>query len=245
MTPEIGLQVLYKVANAPIHAFPFPHLYVQDVFPAAFYRELRANLPDDAAFTDLKKLERVGAGYSDARLVLPLTRDFVQRLPGTQRKFWDGFAKWLFGGFGEVILSKFGVHLAERFGDVRKRQFYDEAFIVRDGTTYSLGPHTDATAKVLSFLFYLPADDALADLGTSIYVPRQPGFSCKGGPHYRFEDFQRMATMPFVPNALFAFLKTYNSFHGVEPVPHGVAGRDLLLYDIKVVDPPEEAANEA
>jgi len=38
--------------------------------------------------------------------------------------------------------------------------------------------------------------------------------------------------MPFVPNSLFCFLKTHNSFHGVEPVGDAHCKRWLLLYDI-------------
>jgi hypothetical protein len=51
--------------------------------------------------------------------------------------------------------------------------------------------------------------------------------------------FDRMMTMPFLPNSLFAFLKTHNSFHGVEPIQETGVRRDLLLYDIKVSNPPE------
>ena len=42
----------------------------------------------------------------------------------------------------------------------------------------------------------------------------------------------RLHTNPFVPNAMFVFLKTDNSFHGVEPVADPDCRRWLLLYDI-------------
>ncbi len=38
--------------------------------------------------------------------------------------------------------------------------------------------------------------------------------------------------MPYLPNAMFAFMKTPNAFHGVEPV-EGQAVRELLLFDIR------------
>jgi hypothetical protein len=43
--------------------------------------------------------------------------------------------------------------------------------------------------------------------------------------------------MPFAPNSLFAFFKTDNSFHGVEPVLDADTRRWLLLYDIYVRNP--------
>ena len=36
MASAAELQLLYKTANAPILPFPFPHFFVQDVFPAGF-----------------------------------------------------------------------------------------------------------------------------------------------------------------------------------------------------------------
>ena len=66
--------------------------------------------------------------------------------------------------------------------------------------------------------------------------------TCPGGPHYPFERFERMATMPFVPNALFAFLKTDNSFHGVEPIDEPGIHRYLLLYDLRLRRSPAQPA---
>ena len=240
MYSDVSLHVLYKIANAPINLFPYPHIYVRDVFPPDFYRELRAHLPPTGAYKDLKALNRVGANYPDTRLVMVVTPESVQALPEPSRSFWGVVAQWMLGGaFGQMVLSRFSELLEQRFGDLRKTQFNDEALVVQDYTTYSLGPHTDSPAKVLSFLFYLPPDDSLAHLGTSIYVPKDPRFACRGGPHYRFEMFDRVMTMPFLPNTLFAFLKTHNSFHGVEPIQETGVRRDLLLYDIKVENPPE------
>jgi hypothetical protein len=241
MSSAVDLHVLYKVANAPVSVYPFPHIYVRDVFPPEFYRRLRECLPPATVYQDLKTLGRVSKDYPDTRLVMVVTPENVQALAEPARSFWDEIARWLFGGFGRMALEKFEPFLNPRFGDSRTMQFYDEALIVQDYTTYSLGPHTDSPSKVLSFLFYLPPDDSLSRLGTSIYVPKDPAFTCHGGPHHPFDRFQRMMTMPYLPNSLFAFVKTYNSFHGVEPIAEAGVRRDLLLYDIKVHNPPELA----
>lgn len=238
MSSDVSLQVLYKIANATIQPFPFPHIYVRDVFPSDFYEEIRRQLPPKDVFKTLTALQRVGVGYSDSRLVLPLTKDAVAGLEEPFRTFWRGISSWMLGSaFGGTVLSMFSDFLQMRFGDPKAKQYHDEALLVQDYTTYSLGPHTDSEAKVLSFLFYLPPDDSLSHLGTSIYVPNDMKFTCPGGPHHPFEKFRRMVTMPFLPNTLFAFLKTANSFHGVEPITETEVRRDLLLYDIKVKAP--------
>ena len=240
MSSDVDLHVLYKIANAPINPFPFPHIYVRDIFPPDYYRTLREHLPPAQALKTLTSLKRVTGNYPDSRLVLPLTPDDVGALPDPYRSFWRQAASWLLdGNFGRMILPKFAEFLDLRFGDSSQMQYYDDALVVQDSTTYTLGPHTDTPKKVVSFLFYLPADDSMAHLGTSIYMPKNPEFRCAGGPYHRFEDFRRIATMPYVPNALFAFLKTPNSFHGVEPITDAHVKRDLLLYDIQVENPPE------
>jgi hypothetical protein len=218
---------------------------VREVFPPDYYRALRDHLPPEDAFKSLTALRRVTGEYPDSRLVLPLAPEHLHGLPDSCRAFWEELAAWLLGGnFGQAILPKFMDALKARFGDPARMEFYDEALLVKDGTTYSLGPHTDTPKKVVSFLFYLPADDAMAHLGTSIYVPKDPNLVSDGTDHFVFDSFLRMITMPFLPNSLFAFVKTGNSFHGVEPISAPNVKRDLLLYDIKVQNPPELARQQ-
>lgn len=236
-------QLLYRVANAPILQFPYPHIYVTDVFPAEFYRRLRESLPPRDKLKSLKDMGRVNEHYPDTRWALPLTPDDVESLPPPYRDFWYETAGWLLGGrFAQLVLSKFGAFIEQRFPDAHSREFRAEALVVQDETNYELKPHTDAPHKVLSFLFYLPESDALRHLGTSIYLPKDPSFTCPGGPYYESAGFDRLMTMPYVPNALFAFLKTPQSFHGVERVSEQNVRRDLLLVDIKtkVAPPPAQ-----
>lgn len=238
--------MLYRIGNAPINPFPFPHIYVQDVFPADFYAELLRHLPPREAFSPLSTVRPMGSDiYDKTRSVLILQPEFVDKLAEPFRGFWQGVARMLFsGGLADILFGKFGQLIQSRFQG-QNVEFFDEALLVQDSQNYALGPHTDTPLKVMSFLFYLPADRSKAHLGTSIYVPKDRRFTCPGGPHHKFELFERMLTMPYVPNALFAFLKTPNSFHGVEPVNDEGVKRNLLLYDVKVKTPPQQAAPPA
>ena len=42
--------------------------------------------------------------------------------------------------------------------------------------------------------------------------------------------------MPFRRTSLFCFVKTDYSFHGVEPIADEAVERDLILYNLRVVD---------
>lgn len=238
MSSAAEMQLLYRVANAPVHHFPFPHMYVRDVFPDAFYRALRENLPSPDACRTLTSLGRVSDGYPESRLVFPLETQNIAGLPEPARRFWQDLAKWLRGQeFGSMMLGRFAPYLEQRFGAAYTQEFTNEALLVQDYTTYRLPPHTDSPQKVLALLFYLPPDDRLSHLGTSIYLPKERGFVCEGHTHHPPEAFDRLMTMPYAPNSLFAFFKTSSSFHGVEPIVEKGVRRDLLLYDIRVHRP--------
>lgn len=233
--------MLYRIGNAPINLYPFPHLYVRDVFPADFYAELLRHLPASEALSPLSQVRPIGSDvYDKTRSVLVLTPEHVGKLAEPYRGFWERIARMLMSGnLANLLFGKFGQFLQNRFKDQNDLEFFDEALLVRDRQNYALGPHTDTPAKVFAFLFYLPADDLKSHLGTSIYVPKEPGFTCPGGPHYSPDRFERMMTMPYLPNSLFGFMKTANSFHGVEQVADADVGRNLLLYDVKVRTKPQ------
>lgn len=227
--------MLYRIGNAPINPFPFPHIFVRDVFPADFYAEILRHIPPRDALSPISKVRNVSEVYGKTRSVLILNDDSIGQLAEPLRGFWGGVGKMLLArNLGPMLVSKFGQVIDGRFAGQPGIEISDEALLVQDYTDYSLGPHTDSPAKVFSLLFYLPSDDTRPHLGTSIYVPKDPGFACPGGPHHAIEKFERVLTMPYVPNAAFGFVKTPIAFHGVEPVAAHDSERTLLLYDIRI-----------
>ena len=243
MNPGVEEQVIYRIANAPLRAYPFPHLYIDSIFPPDYYARLRRNWPNASQLVTLESTGRVPKGAYPERFIMPLRRKEVNALPDERREFWSGFADWMLASnrFLFTLIDKFEPYVRSRFGsELENVGFSHEVLVVRDHSNYNLGPHTDSPHHVLSLLFYCPDDDAHRHLGTSIYTPVDPAFRCEGGPHYTYERFHKVATMEYRPNSLFAFFKTDNSFHGVEPVKDADVLRDLILYDIQV-----EAAAEA
>ena len=223
--------------------YPYAHIYVENIFPEDFYAQLRANWPDQSALISLADTGRVPKGAYRERFVMPFTPSEIDKLIEERRPFWREFASWLITQrFLTAMIDKFEPYVKERFGnDIYKCGFEADTLIVRDLTNFSIGPHTDAPHRLLSMLFYCPADDSLQHLGTSIYVPRDPDFRCHGGPHYPHQLFHKVRTMEYRPNSLFAFIKNDRSFHGVEPIGDQDVLRDILLYDVRVQEPAGEA----
>lgn len=245
MSLDAELELSYKFANAPILGFPYPHFFIQDVFPKDFYDRLQANMPDPSLMIPIAEARPV-VGYKE-RFVLAIGEaEHQEKLPPDKRDFWREFAGWLCSGrLASMALQKFQPIVQQRFKNRPAPNFYNEALLVEDITKYSLDPHTDSPKKVITMLFYLPKDMSQSHIGTSIYLPKDPAFKCPGGPHYGYENFVKLHTMPFLPNSLFVFCETDNSFHGVEPVTDPDTRRWLLLFDVYAGAPQAQAVNLA
>jgi len=235
MSSDARAHVFYKIANAPVLAYPFPHFYVESVFPEDFYRQLLASLPPLARYARLGETGSVTPGAYPERFVLNPVELAKGEPPDASGPFWSSLVDWMEGGeFSRLLLGKFDRYVIENFGTGNEFRIDQDTRLIRDFTNYAIAPHTDTPRKLVSLLFYLPRDDRMRHLGTSIFEPREEGFTCDGTMHHRFEDFRKVYTAPFLPNTLFAFFRNDRSFHGVEPIADEKIERDLLLYNIYV-----------
>ena len=204
---SIARYTLDRIEAAEVVQSPFRYIYVTDVFDPRIYGAILDNLPSATAYKELEAA-RGTRGYPERFVSVP------------KGAFWNDFNRFILSGaLREAFCRKFDVT-----GE------HEEAFLVRDLPGYKLGPHSDSQKKIVSALFYLAADDAAQDHGTRIYEPKERGFTCDGSRHHAFSEFNLVNTMPYVPNALFAFPKSGNSFHGVETTTHV---RDIMIYDIR------------
>lgn len=230
---HVEYHALYNIINASLRSYPFPHFYVEGVFPDEFYREMMASFPDPDRLQPIAGQRGLPAGTYPSRFMLLLDPDKLTVIPDPQRRVWERLRTFLLGQqFAETLMWKFRDTVNARLAGQADVRLRSEAMLVDDRENYVLGPHTDNPKKLITLLFYLPQTAEHPELGTSIYVPNDPAFRCPGGPEYPADRFQRVHTMPYRPNSLFAFVKTENSFHGVEPVTALETRRQLLLFDI-------------
>ena len=226
------LYLAYKIGNTEVSTFPFPHIYIKNVFPNSLYLAMQENMPLSENMSAVHEKRPVPPLAYKERFIFTFDDEALNSLNEQQKKFWTAFKNsMLSGNLKNFILSKFSFIINQRFPDTSNIDFHDELLLINDYANFKLGPHTDTPSKVISFLFYLPKDETQENLGTSIYFPKDLSFTCEGGPHYNRKNFEKVITMPFVPNSLFCFVKTNNSFHGVEQVETNEK-RCLLLYDI-------------
>ena len=204
---KVSEYVVAQIESTPINNSPFPHIYARDVFPQDLYDKMINNFSDK--YVEIQK-SRGTLGYP-LRYTAPLVGEPWEEIQST---LLDGKLK-------KQLLEKFGI---------KDENFTEDLLLVRDKEDYSISPHTDIKAKVITALFYLPKEPNVFTGGTYLYEPLKKGFTCKTGKHYPFEQFKSSMHFGLIPNTMLAFARTDNSFHGVEPSKNV---RDVLLYNIR------------
>lgn len=227
--------VIDRLRTCKVVQDPYPHYYLEDVFPSTYYQSLLHRLPDSSVYDNLFAVTSLKLDHFRHRDQRDLNEGWTEMLPDDIKGFWVDFNRWFMGPeLAQAVLRTFAEPIRERFGDDQAwPEVSVEAQFIRHRAGYFLGPHSDLYTKLVVVLFYLAPDNDLAHLGTSLYRPKVSGFTCPDSKHYSFDEFVNVKTAPYKRNSLLAFLRSDRSFHGLEPLSQlDVAGgpRDLIQY---------------
>lgn len=216
---------------------PFPYFFIEDLFPDEYYQQLLDNKPNNSQLVLMSSSGRTQGGVFDDRLMLDMTEDEFLKLDAQRQSFWGHLNTVLLSqAFAESITRVFWKQLQVRglVGKGKTLSINSEALFMRDRNGFRMGPHTDSPKRFISTMIYLPDNNEHSNLGTSIYRPKQQDFTCEGLVHHSYgsTDFEEHYRAPYIPNSCLVFLKTNNSFHGVEALPHDYL-RDTICYTLK------------
>ena len=216
---------------------PYSHYCLDRVFPEAYYQLLLRHLPAASAYQNLFEITTLKLEHFRFRDQRDLADGWTASTTTSCVVFWDEFNAWFLGPeLAHADLARFvrRPHASARFGERSEWPAVRvEAQLIRHQAGYFLGPHTDLSTKLVVLLFYLPEDDSHPNLGTSLYRPKESGFTCADSNHYPFDEFVNVKTAPYQRNSLLAFERSDRSFHGVEPLAAGdlaTCKRDLIQY---------------
>lgn len=229
--------VVERLGTAEVVSEPFAHYYLENVFPDDYYRQLLAHLPESTVYENLFEVTTLKLDHFRHRDQRDLDQGWTRSLPPELKDFWDHFDEWFLGPeLASAVLSSFSAQLNERFGcEESWPEAAVESQLIRHRAGYFLGPHSDLYTKLVVLLIYLAPDRSAEHLGTSLYRPRDPAFSCPNSNHYPFADFVRVKTAPYRPNSLLAFFRSDISFHGLDPLSEqdvAGSGRDVIQYTL-------------
>ena len=219
---------IQRLQTATVDPDPFPHFYLEHIFPDDYYQDLLNNLPSTAVYDNLYEVTDLKLDHFRHRNQRDLDAGWTARLPTDLQPFWDSFNAWFLGpDLANAVLSSF------RSQRSAWPEVSVESQFMRHRAGYFLGPHSDLYTKLVVLLIYLAPDNSAEHLGTSLYRPKDPAFSCADSKHYGFADFIRVKTAPYKPNSLLAFMRSDISFHGLEPLSEtdvATEGRDVIQY---------------
>ena len=129
-------------------------------------------------------------------------------------------------------MLKYKPWLISQYGEGVNISFEAEIDLTRDYRNWAIGPHSDKRINIAVIILYLPSDDTKSHLGTSIYTPKESGFTCAGGPHHDRKKFDLANTVPYLPNSAISFFRNDVSFHGFEAVQNAGDVRNLIQISV-------------
>ena len=223
--------LLAVLQNATVHTRPFAHFSIEQAFPQDVYAELLERMPAPGVYfpDNPKRFPRPDG--SSSRSLLGLDEANLNRLPAPDRPLWAGVAEALGSPLLKArIFEMLGSDLRLRFLTQRHKVANIPAnprpTLVRDIGSFSIEPHPDTRAKIVTTGFYLARDRSQIQLGTALYRLRLfdwRNLITTRSPLKKFKQFE------FRPNTGFAFAVGHTSWHGVDPVPESAGVRNTLL----------------
>lgn len=187
----------YKILNTPINNYPYPHILIENIFPNEFYNTILHNIPKYDQYTPKPK-------YPGRHT---LTLENFDLLDDEKKIFWKQVNSWLKStDFANLLLNKFSV----------SKSGYSDFYLHKDQDDFEVKPHCDLRSKLVTYVFYLPKDSSLSQLGTEILVPKSGVVIPDTTKHQNWDQFNIVCTSRYIPNSFFAFTPCNNSYHAVK-----------------------------
>jgi hypothetical protein len=224
-TPSVDL--VTRVETSALETWPFPHVYMDEVFPPVYYRRLLDQLPETRLYRELTHRDAMQADGHSARRKFYLFPEHVRLLPAAQRTVWMEVSRVLRSrALQDAFKRKFRDALEQRFGrGIERLSFYPVPVLLRDLRGYRIGIHGDSLSKAITVQFYLPRDDSQARLGTILHEGRSD------------DAARRTKALAFRPATGYAFPVVYHqSWHSVAQTSDADGERNSLMLTYYVQD---------
>ena len=182
-------RVLDGIRSKPIDQSPFPHIYIEEIFPPDYYRALLQRIAAVGRFVptlypgvgvDLsaKTFRDYGLtceNFAADDELAPL-HAFLKsnRFTRTLLEKFSASDSW--SGHGSAVPAEKHAHFADGRDD-----FACVFDLHKDLPGYEITPHADVTSKIITFLFYFTLDESINKFGTLLCRVR-PGSSVEPAP---------------------------------------------------------------
>ncbi len=239
----IGGHVRQAIAAAPLHTDPYPHIVVEELFPAAFYKLLRKAIPPPAFFGDqdpIKQNLRMPLEFGPALSVRVL--NFVDQViaqlviqPAVIEKFREPLQRHY-----DVI---FGPGFRERANEMSQSVSAGRVMLRRPG--YHLSAHRDPKRSMVTCLMYFASPKDSDAYGTDIFRVLDDREATYTQTYYPEEDgstCELVKRVPFRPNTMLVFLNSAGA-HGATIPADAPATLERYSYQC-YIGPSQDALSE-
>ena len=200
---------------------PFPHETKNNLFDTKLWDKIENYWPGKNTFStyaDGHNRKKKDSGRFGFYIIGYASKSSLSKLNKVERIFWKNFAN---NKLKEEIINSFYHYLPwirNRYkNNINKLSLQTFAVLVYANKTLNIKIHTENPANLFSGLIYY--NNGMHEMsGTSIYQHKQNNFHDPGVRFLERDDFVKVKTIPYKSNTMFSFLKTDNSFHGVEKI---------------------------
>ena len=239
---RIGDHLAERLQQTKVLTDPYPHLFVEQVFPEEVSRLLIEAIPPLLFFPSRDPIKR---NFAPSTSIAPTKSKAV----------WEFFDTVLTRDvLLPALLSKFSPFLDEHYTSIFGSDFVDRARALPQAATkgrlmcrhpgYKLEPHMDPKRVFLTGLLYLPqTPDGDERFGTQIFRCDRPVIARYLNTYYPERDgikCELVKTLPFRQNSLLVFMNS-SAAHGAE-IPVDQAPAKLERYAYQFYIGPESAA---
>ena len=196
---------------------PFPHTINKKIFSKKLWQEINENWPDKKFFetyADGHNRTKKCSGRFGLYIMGYSAKNFLKKI-GTKGKFWKNFSNFK---LKDNIKKKFFLFLPyfrKRFEEVYdKVELQSFAVLVYTNKQIKVRVHTENPSVLMSGLIY-KNNNLDTNSGTTFYKSiKEKKYS--GVKFLNSSNFKIFKKIPFKNNYELCFIKTNNSFHGVE-----------------------------
>src|SRR5688572_27523255 len=86
--------VVARLRAAKVVLEPYPHYYLENVFPDDYYQKLLRNLPEGTIYQNLFEVTTLKLDHFRHRDQRDLNKGWTSTLPAEIKDFWDRFDEW-------------------------------------------------------------------------------------------------------------------------------------------------------
>lgn len=215
---ELQKHIVKAIVDSSVIADPYPHVVIDDYFPDEFYKHVLTNFPKKESMISPFNEVRT---YSNIWQLDIIADPFVK---GSSNNAWsysnadlDPSTFALCETINALFKSKKIVEAwRNKFALDTELDLFQVGRLAIDGFDAGLGPHIDRDDKIISNVLYLSeGHEPKHDCGTHLLRKKSKADLSETvkHDHQRYDDFEVVKTVEYIPNRLIGWRVVPNSWH--------------------------------